>query len=1317
MLAVAFAVASAGAETVHKPLFQLAEIPAEGPHGEKVALPEPIRNMESMTVDSGHLWVAEDAYAQWSRVNEFDAGTGAFLAQPVAYEADYEKEGKFLTGYGEGYGQGIVVGHDGGGASVYVGGESNGMSVVSSFNEAGAPQGTWSGAATPGGTFGRTEEYGRYYGAVTDVAVDNSADALDLGKGDVYVALRSGAIDVFHPETAGEERYVGQIKGVSPSEPFVWPAQIAVDEATGELFVLDERWPVEKDDIVDVFRPGGLGEYEFVRSIEAPPGGSFQASMAVDGGAGRLYVGAIAPEGDYVTAPGVVDEFSTTGAYLGHVEWNGDGRIAVDPETHDLFVGRQAFGPDIVVPDVTTEAVSGQSPRSVTLNGTVDPDGAGDASCQFDYGTTLALGHVAPCSEPVPNGEGARPVQAVLSGLERNTTYYYRLQAGNKNGTNIGLPVQDQRFTTKGAVVHAAFVSGVLSDSATLGASIDPGSTPTSYYFQYGLSSAYEYEAPAAPGQSIGSSRGVVEVPAVYVGGLAPGTVYHYRVVAISEPQPGELETLYSPDRTFTTQVASGSFSLLDGRQWELVSPADKHGALIQSYHNNYAPGVSQAAAGGGAIVYRASSPTESEPAGFAHEVTVLSTRGAGGWSSLDISEPALASVYPRESIGQEFQIFSEDLSRAAVQPIESVFTPLSSEASEATPYLRNDYLGGNAAEVCHSDCYRALVTGKAGFANVPPGTVFGEEPEGFCEIERCGPKFQGASPDLGHIVLSSQAQLTSTPAPAGGEGLYEWSEGKLQLLDLLPKGEAGPAVLAGSAGAAVGVRNSVSEDGERVVMEGGAGGGDGLYLREVLTGETIRLDVPQGASGPSEDARYMDASADASRIFFLDSGRLTADSSPSGADLYEYDSNAPVGERLRDLSVPASAGASAGVATMIGTSEDGSYVYFAAGGALASGAVEGECPQSASDMEADEKRRAQEGREPSPGCNVYLSHEGVTRLVAVLPGDDWYDWSRQLGSSEGLYARVAPAGGWLALLSEGELTGYDTHDAASGQPDTELYLYDAASGKLSCASCDPTGERPTGRFLGKEQGLDGHWSAVRVPWWSALPGEFGSAAVYQRRYLSDSGRVFFDSMGALVAQDVNGAEDVYEWEPAGVGSCSDASTTFSSRSGGCADLVSSGTSPEPSELIDASETGGDVFFRTLARLAPQDYDNAFDVYDAHECTSAVPCPPVRVAPPACSTEASCKAPPAPQSALYGAPASATFSGIGNAPQTTAPAVAGKTKPKSTQKTKGKRKTKAKRRRGQTCGKRVTGRRCARAGGARRAGRARVGRVGRGGGR
>ena len=152
------------------------------------------------------------------------------------------------------------------------------------------------------------------------------------------------------------------------------------------------------------------------------------------------------------------------------------------------------------------------------------------------------------------------------------------------------------------------------------------------------------------------------------------------------------------------------------------------------------------------------------------------------------------------------------------------------------------------------------------------------------------------------------------------------------------------------------------------------------------------------------------------------------------------------------------------------------------------------------------------------------------------------------------------------------------------------------------------------------------------------------------------------------MAQDSNGTQDVYEYEPPGIKGpegnelCSEAAETYSPRSGGCVNLISSGKSTRESAFLDASESGDDVFFLTQARLSSIDTDNALDVYDAHVCTTALPCITYPPPPPApCSGESSCKAPISPQPSIFGAPASATFQGPGNLP----PAPPVKPKPKS----------------------------------------------------
>ena len=74
---------------------------------------------------------------------------------------------------------------------------------------------------------------------------------------------------------------------------------------------------------------------------------------------------------------------------------------------------------------------------------------------------------------------------------------------------------------------------------------------------------------------------GTSELPvSEHAQGLSSNTPYHYRLVAVSELAPGVFEEFDGADHAFTTQTWRER-SLLDGRAWELVSPADKHAGQI----------------------------------------------------------------------------------------------------------------------------------------------------------------------------------------------------------------------------------------------------------------------------------------------------------------------------------------------------------------------------------------------------------------------------------------------------------------------------------------------------------------------------------------------------------------------------------------------------------------------------------------------------------------------------------------------------------------------------------------------------------------
>lgn len=1242
----------ASAAAIHSYLSQITEVPA----GPGVSAPGPFGNIESVTIDSGHLWVAErnvfpSRFNASSRADEFDAPTGAFISQFVPpAPLNFRPEGG-----------GIAVGHSTGEARIYAGAANASFeSTVAVFDEAGALQTTWTGASTPAGSFGSGN---------IKVAVDNSTSLSDPAAGDVYVAVgEQKAIDVFHPESDGKEHYVGQITG----ESFIYISKIAVNESNGDVIVLDGVGGRALK-TVDIFEPTSLGGYTLIREItgispDTPFSGT--SAIAVDSGTGEIYVTEESGEGTATGSPTtVIDEFNSAGAYLGRITGDDspDGNIfgvyslAIDPKSHDVYIADsgndgngedrrpaaiKVFGPDIVIPDVTTGSAANLTARNAILTGTVDPDKAGAATCKFVWGTSTEFGHTAPCAAAVAEGENPVLMEAQLSGLEPDTTYYYLLQATDAHGTNAGEPFQVQHFTTPGPKLEEEAVSAVTADSVTFDATIDPHNARTSYYIQYGITTGYGTNVPGPPGEELGSGKVGVE-SSQHVQHLSADTLYHYRVVAVSEVEAGTTVEFDGPDQTFTTQRSVSELRLPDGRMYEMVTPPAKEGALILgpnwAHLNSGSEALTgQAAADGSAIMDLASRPTEAGPLGNAMEVAVLSTRGSSGWSSQVIAPPHEKATFISISNGGEYRFLSEDLSQAIVQPF-GPFIRLASSATESTSYLHTNFVPGHPTAYCQSSCFQPLVTA----SNTPAGTVFGEAlPSGACPREFCGPDFLDATPDLSHVIVSSPAQLTSASAPEGG--LYEWTGGRLQLISAPPEGQTGILRLAGSetintiptTQAAPGerdARHAISNNGERVILAGGGG----LYLRHLTTGELIRLDVPQGGAATSKSPSYMTASTDASRIFFLDNAGLTPESSAAGMDLYEYDLDAPAGHRLTDLTVDQHGEEAADVEAVIGASNDGSYVYFVAAGTLAPGASPGDCiPYSGNPLP--------ENRED---CNIYVRHDDSTQLVA----GDWNALPSMEGAEGSGSARVSPDGHWLAFMSSRDLTGYDTRDSINGRPDQQVYLYDADAGKLVCPACNPTGARPVGTettaFNLAGGSLPDHtWTASNVPPLTIMEAaSLGGGSRHQPRYLSDTGRLFFDSNDALVPQDVNGTEDVYEYEPPGVGSCTASSVTFAVRSGGCVNLISSGSSAEESAFVDASETGGDAFFITYSKLLPQDFDNAPDVYDAHECTANVPCYPMPPAvPPVCATGDACKAAPTPQPSLFGPAPSATFSGVGN---------------------------------------------------------------------
>jgi kumamolisin len=99
----------------------------------------------------------------------------------------------------------------------------------------------------------------------------------------------------------------------------------------------------------------------------------------------------------------------------------------------------------LTAPTVTTLPATQIKSGSASLNATVNPNGSEVTECRFEYGATMLLGSSAPCTGLPGSGTSAVEVSAPVTGLEANTTYYFRVLVRNAGGLGTGL---EELFTT-----------------------------------------------------------------------------------------------------------------------------------------------------------------------------------------------------------------------------------------------------------------------------------------------------------------------------------------------------------------------------------------------------------------------------------------------------------------------------------------------------------------------------------------------------------------------------------------------------------------------------------------------------------------------------------------------------------------------------------------------------------------------------------------------------------------------------------------------------------------------------------------------------
>jgi hypothetical protein len=1087
---------------------------------------------------------------------------------------------------------------------------------------------------------------GGFLHAPGQIAVDNSTNPKDTSKGDVYVVID-------HPNEGSVVRKFSEngkslgtlTKGAKATKELAESLEfiegVAVD-ANGVVWVDGENNAIRafEGDGTQLPTEPELELGSVLSEIAGPARGGLTAVAVNQGKHGQIEQDHL-----YVTyEPGGEGAIGSTACATkcATAEVNG---LSVEEELAELEGGDA---------EATSEVLNPEVGGTVSTGAAADPV---DDDVYVDSGTgLLAL-------------DASNGLVQSFGGAERGFTGLHgggAVAVDHAAGAEVGDVATLEPSTGKVDVfkpstagspaVDSAVAEEVGPNSATVLAAIDPGGATTGYHVIYsstactGSASECSGEAPVPPGSVEGFGDRQVSIN---LAGLAPSTTYQVQVLATNADGEARREL------QLTTRTSAVESTLLDGRSWELVSPAESHGATI--YGITKLGGLAQAADNGASIAYTSSGAEgENEVQGYRgpEPAQLYSTLHESRWSTEDIDTRYEAPSEGFEAgLPWEYEFFGSELQASIASPTSHVrlVPELRCSNGEVTREGSSEhdiYLREAAGGIF------PIVNGCDDTAIIPenPGEVLTLPTERF--------NFEGATPNLSEVVIGS-----NTPLLKGvkGQGLYLWtrSTDSLQLISVLPTGKQAE----GGVGASVGdIKNlgmgltAISEHGLRIVWTSNSH----IYVREIehesegkpVPPVTYQVDEVGGKSATEGEPEFQTASTDEEgepaeeptgarpyRVFFLD-GPLTPGSTATAAhpDLYVFERTSE-GSKVVDLSEGGREGA--GVqGKILGANVKGTIVYFVANAALAPGAARGDC----------------EAEEFSNGatCNLYVDrYDGQSkswekpRFIARLSAQDVGDWGEEEETStralSAQTARISPNGEYLAFMSEESLTGYDNEDVTSMAPgerrDEEVYLFrlgeNGQQDQLTCVSCNPSGARPHGIFdqsnpvspEGEGLLVDGaetwlsegtparsepdHWLAGNIPGWTLVSPE-EDKTWHQARYLSNEGRLFFNSADALVhleqptkieqvegRETEVGVENVYEYEPLGLGTCSEENTSH-----GCVALISSGESGQESEFVDASENGDDAYFITTSKLTANDPDTFYNLYDAHVCAEAVPCAP-----------------------------------------------------------------------------------------------------------
>ena len=828
--------------------------------------------------------------------------------------------------------------------------------------------------------------------------------------------------------------------------------------------------------------------------------------------------------------------------------------ISIDATSDDVYVANTGEGNVAVFdgagPYVTTGAYSNLGSTSATVSGMVNPAGRGNiTNCQFEYGSNTLYGSTVPCTPnpasnpPSSNFTAPTEVTASLTGLEPGTTYHVRLSAGNSIAAGYG---HDQTFSTlQPPSISGAYSSELSETTATLHAKVNANGSDTKYYFEYGLTAGYGTSTPEV---DIGSSE-VEQAVEVKLSNLQSHSVYHFRVVATNA-----LGTVATEDQTFNffppscpnaaLRQQTGTEYLPDCRAYELVSPSNAGNVV---FFPTSAPAATEAenhfAFGGGLGAVQGTNPPDSISID-----TYVATRTSTGWVTHYVG------LKGSETLGASSTFPSLNFEKFIDFDTGEGFGGVPQPPSRA-PYVWD--------------------------AN---GNSLGRWPANLAEIAH-GDETHGAfqpSGDFSHLALSSNniaftpEGLTSAPGSAYD---YDTATETMTLISKTPTGENIPGQASefiefppvntpyGYPSPFPGNPNGypgVSTNGSHILMwTSPSGVGDcfsNYYGCPEYPGRLyMRInDAATYEIAGEHEVTYVGMTPNGSKVFFTSPEQLTSEEHAEGTALYMWSAEKAENDEPPLTLISIGSGGSAASESCSASWTAGCGVIPARGSrstdreiATETGEIYFYSPQQ---LDGPRGIRNQE--------NLYVYRNGHPQFVASLtPGAECTgDGGFEEECGEGPLSRiqVAPNGAHVAFLTASQLTSADTGGFQ------EMYSYEPASEKITCDSCNPDGEPPTGNTLASDDGL----------------------------FMSDDGRTFFYTPDALVPQDTDNLKDVYEYVE------------------GRPQLITPGTENEdtqrtpnqvrPAGLEGVSANGVNVYFGTYSTLVGQDQNGQFlKFYDA----------------------------------------------------------------------------------------------------------------------